>query len=104
MEIIYCVANFVAKEGYKETLARELALLIPETVSEPGCLKYELTEEISYSGSDGDSWDLSLIECWRTRDDFDSHCNSDYIRHFFNVTAKEYVEKSDVRLYLALTV
>ncbi|MEN3262973.1 putative quinol monooxygenase [Sodalis endosymbiont of Spalangia cameroni] len=99
MSNIYCVARFLAKKGFKDNLVRELVSLIPETTNEPGCLQYELTEEINYVGSDGSCWDVCLIERWRSREDFDTHCQKSYIKNFFDVTALKCVEKSDVRLY-----
>jgi quinol monooxygenase YgiN len=104
MREIYCTARFLAKDGCKQLLIKELKLLIPETISENGCLHYELTEEIVYTGSFGDSWDVCLIERWRSREDFDAHCNMSYIKHFFDAIAKTCVEKSDVRLYSPLSV
>lgn len=104
MSEIYCTARFLAKDGCKLSLINELKLLIPETISESGCVHYELTEEIAYIGAFGDVWDVCLIERWRSRDDFDAHCNMSYIKHFFDVTANMCVEKYDVRLYSPLLV
>lgn len=96
---IFCVARFLAKDGYKQELVNELRLLIPQTIEESGCLSYELTSEIDYPGAFDSSWDVCLIERWRSREDFDAHCNMDYIRNFFDVAAKQFFEKIDVRLY-----
>ncbi|MDL4916056.1 MAG: putative quinol monooxygenase [Enterobacterales bacterium endosymbiont of Blomia tropicalis] len=104
MKEIYCTARFLAKNGFKDNLVNALASLIPETTNEAGCLQYELTEEITYSGSDGVCWDICLIERWYSREDFEAHCNKSYIKHFFDVTAKDYVERADVRLYSPLSV
>lgn len=96
---IYCTARFVAKNGHKKALINELKLLIPETLKESGCIRYELTEEIDYKGSNSESWDLCLFEQWKSRKDFDAHCEKVYIKDFFNTTARMYVDKMDVRLY-----
>ena len=101
MSEIHCIARFLAKDGCKDILIKELKLLIPETISESGCLQYELTEEISYIDK---PWDVCLIERWVSLEDFDAHCNMSYIRHFFDTTSKGCIEKCDVRLYAPILV
>lgn len=96
---IYCTARFLAKDGCKDDLINALALLVPDTKKESGCIRYELMEEIIYEGNNNETWHLCLIEHWKTREDFDAHCKMSYIKNFFDVTAKMYVEKIDVRLY-----
>jgi quinol monooxygenase YgiN len=99
MKQIHCVARFLAKNGMADELAESLRKLIPYTLSEEGCMGYELTCEIEYSGADGKKWDVCLIEKWKSRADFDLHCRMPYIVDFFENTAAVLVEKSDVRLY-----
>jgi quinol monooxygenase YgiN len=99
MNHIHCVARFLAKSGKVDELVESLCKLIPETLAEEGCIGYDLTREMQYSGSHGEKWDVCLIEKWKSRADFDLHCAKPYITHFFESTAKNLVEKSDVRLY-----
>lgn len=99
MNHIHCVARFQAKSGKVDELVESLRKLIPDTLSEEGCIYYELTREMQYSGSHGEKWDVCLIEQWKSRADFDLHCAKPYITHFFDRTAQKLVEKSDVRLY-----
>lgn len=99
MTQIHCVARFLAKSGKVDELVERLRKLIPDTLSEDGCIGYELTREIQYTGSHGEKWDVCLIEKWKSRVDFDLHCTKPYITHFFDQTAQILVEKSDVRLY-----
>ncbi|CDG22336.1 protein of unknown function [Xenorhabdus poinarii G6] len=97
MKEIYCTARFLVKKGFKYSSMNE-------TAKENGCLHYERADEISYSGAESDCWDVCLIERWYSREDFDAHCNKSYITHFFDVIAKKYVEKADIRLYSPLSV
>lgn len=99
MEHIHCVARFLARSGKVDELVESLQQLIPGTLSEDGCIGYDLTREIQYSGSHGEKWDVCLIEKWKSREDFDLHCARPYITHFFEHTAQVLVEKSDIRLY-----
>lgn len=99
MKKIHCVARFLAKSGKVDELIESLKKLIPDTLSEDGCIGYELTQEIQYSGSHGEKWDVCLIEKWKSREDFDLHCASSYITQFFERTAPTLVEKSDIRIY-----
>ncbi|MFZ4169095.1 putative quinol monooxygenase [Enterobacter ludwigii] len=99
MNHIHCVARFLAKSGKIDELVESLRKLIPDTLSEDGCIGYDLTREIQYPGSHGEKWDVCLIEQWKSREDFELHCAKPYITHFFESTAKILVEKSDVRLY-----
>ncbi|RRW70208.1 antibiotic biosynthesis monooxygenase [Pantoea dispersa] len=99
MKHIHCVARFLARNGKLDELIQSLQKLIPDTLAESGCMGYDLTREIQYAGSHGEAWDICLIETWKSREDFDLHCASPYITHFFEHTAPLLVEKSDVRLY-----
>ena len=99
MKHIHCVARFLAKCGKVDELVESLRKLIPDTLSEEGCISYVLTREIQYSGAHGEKWDVCLIEKWASKKDFDHHCARPYITHFFENTARNLVEKSDVRLY-----
>ncbi len=99
MSYIHCIARFQAKSGKTDELVTSLRKLIPDTLAEDGCVGYDLTREIHYSGSYGEKWDVCLIEQWKSREDFDLHCSKPYIIHFFEHTAQRLVEKSDVRLY-----
>ncbi|WP_186379648.1 putative quinol monooxygenase [Yersinia mollaretii] len=102
MSEINCIARFLAVSGKKNILIEELTKLIPLTISEKGCMHYELTEEIEYQGAAGRCWDVCLIETWRSREDFEQHCNTEYIKNFFDLTSKNIVELYDVRLYSPL--
>lgn len=99
MTVIHCVARFKAKTNKLELLVKSLQELIPLTLAESGCLNYALTKEVPYDGSYDDAWDICLIELWKTRADFDIHCNKPYIKDFFIEIAPNLVEKADVRLY-----
>lgn len=99
MSILICIARFKAKPSKSRMLIESLERLVPLTKSEDGCLSYELFMEEFYDGSYGCTWNVCLIERWKSRIHFDDHCNTDYIKHFFNIISPQVVEKTDIRLY-----
>lgn len=98
MEIV-CIAQFKAIKNKKSDLIGALEQLVSPTKNEPGCLQYELCSELEYNVPSDEMWDICLVEKWRSLEDFHLHCDSTYIKEFFDVTARQCVEKSSVRLF-----
>jgi quinol monooxygenase YgiN len=90
---IVCVAQFRAKEGKEEELLESLHGLIPATRREPGNIRYELNQAIE------DSHTITFIEKFASKEAFDAHCNTPYIKGFFDNIAPGLVETFVVTLY-----
>jgi quinol monooxygenase YgiN len=90
---IVCVAQFKAKESKEEQLLAELHSLIPTTRKEPGNIRYELNQAID------DPRTITFIEKFASREAFDFHCNTPYIKGFFDNVSPKLVETVVVTLY-----
>lgn len=90
---IACVAQFTAKAGKEDELVRELHGLIPPTRKEAGCRRYELNQAID------DPRRITFIEKFASREAFDYHCSTPYIKGFFESVAPRLVESQIVILY-----
>jgi quinol monooxygenase YgiN len=90
---IVCVAQFKAKTGREEELLEAMHGLIPATRSEPGNIRYELNQAIE------DPRSITFVEKFASQEAFDSHCNTAYIKGFFDNVAPKLVESSVVTLY-----
>jgi quinol monooxygenase YgiN len=90
---IVCVAQFIAKEGKEEELLQSLHSLIAPTHQEPGYIRYELNQAIENPRA------ITFIEKFRSQEDFDFHCNTPYIKGFFDQVAPPLMEGVTVTLY-----
>ncbi len=90
---VVCVAQFKAKQGKEEELLEALHGLIPATRSEQGNIRYELNQAVD------DPRAITFIEKFASQEAFDSHCNTSYIKGFFDNVAPKLVESSVVTLY-----
>jgi quinol monooxygenase YgiN len=89
---LVCVAQFTAKAGSEDELLRELHSLIKPTSKEKGYIRSELNQ-----GTE-DPRKIVFIEKFASREAFDFHCNTPYIKEFFTV-APRWVESQAVTLY-----
>jgi len=90
---IVCVAQFIAKEGKENELLQALHRLIAPTHQEAGYLRYELNQAIDNPRA------ITFIEKFRSQEDFDFHCNTPYIKGFFDNVAPPLMEGVTVTLY-----
>jgi len=90
---IVCVAQFKAKEGKEGELLEALHSLIPATRAEEGNIRYELNQAIE------DSRTITFIEKFASKEAFDYHCNTPYIKGFFETVPPKLVEAVVVTLY-----
>jgi len=90
---IVCVAQFIAKSGNEDELVRQLHSLIPQTRQERGCIRYELNRSIDNLRQ------ITFVEKFTSREDFDFHCSTPYIKGFFENVAPGLVESQVVTLY-----
>jgi quinol monooxygenase YgiN len=90
---VVCVAEFWALEGKTNELVAALHSLIKATHKEPGCMRYELNQRVD------DDHGVTFVEKWKDRKSFDEHCQTPYIKHFFDDVRPQLVEKFEVKLY-----
>jgi quinol monooxygenase YgiN len=90
---IVCVAQFKAKEGKEAELLLALHDLIPATRREEGNIRYELNQAIE------DPRTITFIEKFASQEAFDYHCNTPYIKDFFDRVSPPLVETVVVTLY-----
>ncbi len=90
---IVCVAQFTAKAGREDELLFELHSLMAPTHKEKGYRRYELNQAIE------DPRYITFIEKFASREAFDYHCSTHYIKGFFESVAPRLVESQVVVLY-----
>jgi quinol monooxygenase YgiN len=90
---LVCVAQFIAKEGSEDELLRELHSLIKPTSKEKGYIRYELNQ-----ASDNPR-QIAFVEKFASREAFDFHCGTSYVKQFFADVAPRLVESQVVTLY-----
>jgi quinol monooxygenase YgiN len=90
---IVCVAQFIAKESREDELLQALHSLITPTRKEAGYIRYELNQAIDNPRA------ITFIEKFRSREDFDFHCNTPYIKGFFDNVAPPLMDGVTVTLY-----
>jgi len=81
---VYCIAEFLPKEGQEQALFEALRALEPQTLREDGCLHYRVTRQIASPFAEGKGFPIVFNECWSDIDAFELHCQKDYIVRFFN--------------------
>jgi quinol monooxygenase YgiN len=90
---IVCVAQFSAKIGKDEELLQALHVLIEPTHKEDGYIRYELNQAIENPRT------ITFIEKFKSQEAFDFHCNTSYIKNFFDHTVPDLMESVVVTLY-----
>lgn len=90
---LVCVAQFVAKAGSEDELLRELHRLIEPTKKEKGYVRYELNQGLENPRQ------IAFVEKFASREAFDFHCGTPYIKQFFASVAPRLVESQIVTLY-----
>jgi quinol monooxygenase YgiN len=90
---VVVLAHFTARPGKAEQLIAALAELIPHTLAETGCLRYELNQ--GFENPDR----VTFIEKFADQSAFDFHVRTSYIADFFKNIAPDLVESQDVSFY-----
>jgi len=90
---VICVAEFMAKEGREDELLRALHSLLEPTHREEGCIRYELNQAIDNPRA------ITFIEKFKSKEAFDFHCGTPYIKGFFDEVSPPLVENVTVTLY-----
>jgi len=89
---IVCVAQFIAREGKEDELLRALHGLLEPTHKEEGCIRYELNQAIDNPRA------IIFVEKFKSKEAFDFHCNTSYLKGFFDQVAPPLMEGVTVTL------
>ena len=79
MSQFICLAEFIARPGKVQELIDHLSLLISPTTQEKGCISYALHQDLHQSEK------LTMIEIFKSKEDFDFHSTQPYIDDFKKV-------------------
>jgi quinol monooxygenase YgiN len=74
---VIVIAHFTAKPGKEEELSTFLQGLVEPTRREPGCVRYELNQDLK------DPATFSFVETFADRQGFEAHCKMPYIDKLF---------------------
>ncbi|HHO42787.1 MAG TPA: antibiotic biosynthesis monooxygenase [Epsilonproteobacteria bacterium] len=81
--MIYCTAEFEAKEGREEELFLILKGLEEPTHKEKGCIAYKVMRKIESPFATGEHGGILFNEIWESLEIFEKHCQMPYIVDFF---------------------
>jgi len=85
------VVHFEAKPGKEAELLKLMTELLEPTRKEPGCLRYELNQEIENSAA------FTFVEKFISRQDFETHVKQSYSARFGGL-AEPLIQSKKVRL------
>lgn len=74
--LLTIIVQVQAKQGFEDVLVEEQTKLVAIARKSPGCIRYELHRSNSESGL------VYFVEEWESRELWQIHMNSDYIRAF----------------------
>lgn len=80
---VYCVAQFLPKDGQEDALFKVLQSLEPNTQREDGCIQYLVTRHIASPFAEGTSFPIVFNEIWTDMASFEAHCQRKEIVEFF---------------------
>ncbi|GKT11409.1 MAG: hypothetical protein ISEC1_P0373 [Thiomicrorhabdus sp.] len=80
---VYCVAQFLPKEGKEAELFKVLQSLEPNSQREDGCIQYTVTRQIKSPFAEGKSFPIAFNEIWKNMVAFEAHCQRQEIVDFF---------------------
>ena len=100
--MIYCTAEFQAKEGKEEELFSVLQALEEPTHKEVGCIQYKVMRKIENPFAPGEHYGILFNEIWESVEIFEKHCQMPYIVEFFErecLSPDGLVEKYNVNIF-----
>lgn len=86
------IAKFVAKPGKEENLRSELLARIDPTRSEPGCIVYDLHQDIDNPAV------LVFLESWHSKEDLEKHLQMPYLQSLLGMVDELCAEPPEIRL------
>ena len=87
------VARVVARPGKVEELRALLQGLVEPTRREPGCVTYELLQNMT------EPTDFTFVEEWRSEEELDVHLQSPHVRQARSRLPELAVADPDIRRY-----
>lgn len=78
-EAVIIVAHFTALPGKRQELLEFLQTLAEPTRQEPGCVRYELNQDLD------DSSTFTFVETFADKGGFDAHCATPYVARLFEL-------------------
>lgn len=100
--MIYCTAEFKAKEGKENELFEVLKALEEPTHKEEGCIQYKVMRKIENPFATGEHYGILFNEAWESIEIFEKHCQMPYIVNFFEkecLSEDGLVEKWNVNIF-----
>lgn len=86
------IAKFVAKAGKEEELRKELLERIEPTRAEPGCISYELHQDIENPAV------MVFLESWKSKEDLEKHLAMPYLQSLLGLVGDMCSEPPEIRL------
>ncbi len=99
---VYCIAQFLPKNGKEAELFSVLQALEPNTRREDGCISYTVTRHTPSPFAEGESYPIAFNETWQDNAAFEAHCQRREIQNFFEsqcLAETGLVEKWNVCIY-----
>jgi quinol monooxygenase YgiN len=78
-DAVIVIAHFTAKPGKEKELQDFLQSLVPPTRSEPGCLRYEVNQDLD------DPSTFTFVETFADQAGFEAHCATPYVAKLFEL-------------------
>jgi len=78
-DAVIVIAHFTANAGKEQELQDFLQTLVAPTRSEPGCLRYEVNQDLS------DPATFTFVETFANQAGFEAHCATPYVARLFEV-------------------
>lgn len=94
--MIKVVAKNYIQEGKFDEILKLYKELVGKTVIEPGCIKYELYQDINDPGV------LTMIEEWESLEALDAHEKTEHFIRIFPMLKDLVTNESDFRIYKKL--
>lgn len=94
--MIKVVAKNCIQEGKLKEILELYKELVEKTIVEPGCIKYELYQDINDPGV------LTMIEEWESLEALDAHEKTEHFIRIFPMLKDLVTNESDFRIYKKL--
>lgn len=86
------VVNYTFKPEYKDELIKTFETMVDATRKEPGCIYYDLHQDIN------DSLKFVLLEYWKTKEDLDQHIASAHFKEYKDATEGKFESVSSCKI------
>ena len=97
MSNVYVTAVITPKPGMAESVRAEIARVVPQVRTEPGCIRYDLHE------SGGDTPRFLFYEIWESGDALAVHSTTAHLKAM-EATIADMIDAADVNTWYGLDV